>query len=266
MMDRLRTAPHGDLEDAILLVVSGGLSDFIQNTLVSIERSGAKSRIFIALPQNALAEVQAAASRWTNIEYFLLDDICHTDYSWIREYQDYGSEAFSRFTVAKWPAIRFLLKSGFQRVTYTDVDVAWMRNPIPMLKAALRVYEVAMQTEDQAQFPPIYCTGFMSFRNSEFTIATLDRLETIHLDLVRNDPKKNDQEVFNMLVAGSQGLVHRIFGLSEILFPNGLMAGAIASKVLEGKINPIIFHANWTVGIANKRLLLQRTGNWLIDF
>ena len=43
------------------------------------------------------------------------------------------------------------------------------------------------------------------------------------------------------------------------------MAEAIASKVFKGKIDPIIFHANLTVGIANKRLLLQRTGNWLID-
>jgi hypothetical protein len=265
-MDRFKTAPDGDLEGAILLVVSGGLSDFIQNTLASIERSGAKNRIYIALPQNALAEVQAAVSRWTNVEYFLLDDICRTDYSWIREYHDFGSEAFNRFTVSKWPAIRFLLKCGFQRVTYTDVDVAWMRNPIPILRAALRVYEMAMQTEGREQFPPLYCTGFMSFRNSEFTIAALDHLEKINLDVVKNNPKKQDQEVFNMVVAGSQGFIHRIFALSELLFPNGLMAEAIASKVIEGKINPIIFHANWTVGIANKRLLLQRTGNWLIDF
>ena len=218
--------------------------------------------------------MQAAVSRWTNVEYFLLDDICRTDYSWIREYQNFGSDAFNRFTVSKWAAIRFLLKFGFQRVTYTDVDVAWMRNPIPLLKAALQVYEVAMQTEGREQFPPLYCCGFMSFRNSEFTIAALDHLEKINLDLIKNDPKKNDQEVFNMVVAGSQGFIHRIFALSELLFTNGLMAGAmdldvspsLPIRVLEGKINPIMFHANWTVGIANKRLLLQRTGNWLIDF
>jgi hypothetical protein len=198
-MHRFQPASNGDLEDAILLVVSCGLSEFIQNTLASIERSGAKCRICIALSQNALAEVQAAVSRWTNVEYFFLDDICLADYSWIRigEYKDFGSEAFNRFTVSKWAAIRFLLNSGFRRVTYTDIDVAWMRNPMPLLRAALRVYEVAMQTEGREQFPPLYCTGFMSFRNSEFTIATLDNLEKINIEIVKRDSKEHDQNIFN---------------------------------------------------------------------
>jgi len=254
-----------EMDDAILLVVSGGLSDFIQNTLFSIQRCGAEGRICIALPENALAEVQAAVSRRIKVEYFLLEEICATDYSWIRDYHDYGSEVFNHFTLARWAAIRFLLQRGFKRVTYTDVDVAWIRNPIPLLRAVLQVYEVAVQTSAQEKFPPAYCTGFMSFRNSEFTLATLGELDMVNRDAVKRDPTKKDQAVFNLLVARSHDFEQKIFALSELLFASGLLAGAISAKALEGKVNPIIFHANWTVGLANKRRLLRETGNWLVD-
>jgi hypothetical protein len=260
------------IEDAILLVVSAGLSDFIRNTLASIERScAAESMICIALPQAALTEVQTAVSRWVNVKYVLLEDICPADYSWIREYHEYGSEAFGRFTTLKWVAIRFLLKSGFRRVTYTDVDIAWMRNPMPLLRALLQTYEIAIQTEGRDTFPPSYCCGFMSFRNSKFVFRLLDKLEKAYRDIVKIEPTVDDQTVFNRVIASSEDMVHRVFGLSEQLFANGLMAGAIVShddqlaKVLVSHMNTMIFHANWTIGLDNKRLLLQRTGNWLID-
>lgn len=271
-MDRLQPPGHGDAEDAILLLASKGLSDFVQNSLASIERSGSANRmICIALPKNALAEVRTAVSRFENIKYFLLEDICSADYSWIVKYQDFGSEAFGRFTASKWSAIRFLLELGFRRVTYTDVDIAWIRNPLPLLRAALQAYEMAIQTEGMDDFPPQYCTGFMSFRKSEFTIDLLNQLEKIHVEIVKTEPRAHDQVVFNRLIASSRGVIHHIFSLSELLFANGLNAGALAShddeltKIVVRRIRPMIFHANWTVGIENKRLLLQRTGNWLID-
>jgi len=271
-MDLFQPPDRGDKKDAILLVVSRGLSDFIQNAIVSIQRTGpASSMICIALPQNALAEVQAALSGFQDIKYFFLEDVCHADYSSIAKYQNYGSEAFSRITASKWPAIRFLLGSGFRRVTYTDADIAWIRDPMPLLRAALQAYEIAIQTEGLDNFPPQYCTGFMSFRNSEFTIVLLTELEKINFETLRSEPDANDQVVFNRLIVGSRGMIPRIFNLSELLFANGLSAGAMSScddeltKIMVRRIEPMIFHANWTVGIDNKRRLLQRTGNWLID-
>jgi hypothetical protein len=262
----------GNIEGAILLVVSHGLSDFIQNTVASIERSGASDcMICIALPQDALAEVRTAVSRWVNVKYVFLEDICHVDYSWIHEYHEYGTDLFCRFTASKWPAVRFLLDSGFRRVTYSDVDIAWMRNPMPLLKAALKTYDVAIQTEGCDVFPPVYCTGFMSFRNSTFTIELLHKLEKTYPKFIKTKQNADDQSIFNSVVAGSEDMIHRVFGLSEQLFANGLMARAIASRedlseeVFLRRIDAMIFHANWTRGLENKRLLLARTGNWLID-
>jgi hypothetical protein len=263
----------GIFEDAILLVVSAGLSDFIRNTLASIERSGAAEvMICIALPRNAFSEVQIAVSPWENVKYFFLEDIRPADYSWIREYHEYGSEGFHRFTVlSKWSAIRFLLESGFRRVTYTDVDIAWMRNPMPLLRTALQTYEMAVQTDGTDRFPPVYCSGFMSFRNSAFTIGLLDKCEESYRDIVKIEPKVGDQSVLNRVIAASDDMIQRVFCLSEQLFANGLMAGAIASQedyfaeVLKSRINAMIFHANWSIGLESKRVLLHGTGNWLLD-
>ena len=69
------------------------------------------------------------------------------------KYFNYGSEEFCRFMTSKWIAIRFLLQCGFARVIYTDVDVASIRNPLPLLKQALEYYEIAIQTGSRGEFP-----------------------------------------------------------------------------------------------------------------
>ena len=91
--------------------------------------------------------------------------------------------------------IRFLLESGFSSVTYTDVDVASIRNPIPLLKEILRYYEIASQTEGIDRFPPRYCMGFTSFRTSEFVLELFDKLEMIYLQTVRDEPAVHGQTI-----------------------------------------------------------------------
>jgi hypothetical protein len=31
------------------------------------------------------------------------------------------------------------------------------------------------------------------------------------------------------------------------------------------RLEPFVFHANWTMGLANKRELMVQTGTWLLD-
>ena len=255
-----------------MLVVSRGLPDFVRNALLSIERAGVTDcAICLAVPENALSEMQGASIGFEEVHYVPLEEVYPGDYSAMAQYQNYGNAAFARFTVSKWAAIRFLLNAGYRRVTYADVDVAWLRNPLPLLRSVLQTFEMAAQTEGTEHFPPHFCTGFMSVRNSEFTLRLLDRLERLHAETLKAEATAHDQVVLNRLVAGSPGLTQRIFGLSELLFANGLVAGALTARddaldrLMTGRIAPMIFHANWTHGLERKRVLLQRTGNWLID-
>lgn len=254
-----------------MLVVSRGLPDFVRNALLSIERAGVtECDVCLAFPENALPEMEEASAGFPQVLYVPLEEVCTEGYSPLVQYQNYGNAAFARFTVSKWAAIRSLLNAGYRRVTFADADVAWMRNPLPLLQHVLKTFEVAAQTEGTEHFPPAFCTGFMSWRKSEFTLRLLEQLERFHVATVETEATAHDQVVFNRIVAGSPGLTQRIFGLSELLFANGLIATAVAvrdaalERILTGRIEPIIFHANWTMGLERKRLLLQRTGNWLV--
>jgi hypothetical protein len=271
-MKRFQPSGRPGAEDAILLVVSKGLPDFVRNALLSIARAAVVDcDICLAVPENALPELQSASAGFDDVIHVPLEEVCARDYSAMMQYQIYGNAAFARFTVSKWIAIRALLSAGYQRVTFADADVAWIRDPLPLLRRVLQTFEVAIQTEGTEHFPPAFCTGFMSWRRSEFTLRLLEQLERYHVATVETESTAHDQIVFNRLVAGSPKLTQRIFGLSELLFANGLVAGALAARdaeldqIMAGRIAPLIFHANWTVGLERKRQLLQRTGNWLIE-
>jgi hypothetical protein len=263
---------HVDCGDAVLLVVSKGLSDFVYNTLATIARCGdVKARICIALQSEALEEISAASAQWPAVTYALLEDIAQGDYSWIGSYEDYGTAPFARFTVAKWQAIRFLLSAGFPRVTYTDADIAWIRNPLHHLQAALNDYDLAISTDSADTYPPSYCTGFMSYRNAPANIAFLDQLERWHLDILKRYPNAHDQLAFNWMITKSRSIMSRIFMLNELLFASGLVAFGLTgrdeeiARTVTRRLNPMTFHANWAVGLNKKRTLLRRTGNWLVS-
>ena len=271
-MNRFQPSGRSGPEDAIVLVASKGLKDFVRNSLLSIDRAGVEDcTICIAAPEDVLSEIDEASAEFQEVRYIRLEETRAADYSAMLRYQVYGNAAFARFTVSKWAAIRYLLNAGYRRVTYADVDVAWLRNPLPLLRRVLHSFEMAAQTEGTEHFPPAFCTGFMSWRSSDFTLRFLEQIETLHAATVEKEATAHDQVVLNRVIAGSPGLTQRIFGLSELLFANGLLAGALGMRdrtfeqILTGRIAPMIFHANWTVGLERKRLLLQRTGNWLVE-
>jgi len=57
--------------------------------------------------------------------------------------------------------------------------------------------------------------------------------------------------------------------LSEGLFVNGLGYRSLLDRPaavapLHGRLEPFVFHANWTIGLENKRELMKQTGTWLL--
>ena len=185
-------------------------------------------------------------------------------------YHNYGTGEFGKFTLSKWIAIKHLLNQGVKQVIYTDVDIAWRQNPLPLLQQIGKHYSLSIQTEGTANFPPHFCTGFMSFVNNDFSHRLLDSLTNLHSHFIQTNPEYHDQTVINHLIQSSPYLFTNIFPLSELLFANGMSASLMSvsdpelSPIQSGQPNPMIFHANWTVGLQNKKYMLQRTGNWLI--
>jgi hypothetical protein len=168
-------------------------------------------------------------------------------------------------------AILKLFEAGYERVTFSDVDIAWRRDPMPLLRVVLLHYELAIQTEGQPSYPPHCCTGYMSWRNSEFNLRWLTELQAVHKQNLQKNPSIHDQTVFNRLLVQHPDLVRRLYPLSECTFAVGLFAPALALKdpdllaLASHRLDPMIFHANWAIGLAQKKVMLERTGNWLLE-
>ena len=123
---------------------------------------------------------------------------------------------------------------------------------------------------DCRRFPPALCWGFASFTQSKRTTAFLDALIEFHSAQLGSDDVDDDQVAAQHLIENDITWLRDIYPLPEMLFPNGLgyrnllNSGASPCRI-EGELMPFVFHANWTVGIEDKRKLLTGTGTWLLD-
>jgi hypothetical protein len=256
----------------IIMVVSGGLEEFISNTIASMESCKIDlSNVVIFAPRNVKNSFNKLQLFSSVGSILALEDITNQDsLNKNDDYYNYGSSEFGEFTIYKWKAIKCLLEEGFQNIIYTDVDIAWRRNPIDLLETIHKTYDVTLQTEGSSYFPPHFCTGFMSFANTKFSHELLASLIESHTNIIQTNPTYHDQLVFNNVIQSNPYIAKSIFPLSEILFANGLLAKLMSTsdelleEIQSGQPNPMIFHANWTVGLESKKRMLQQTGNWFI--
>lgn len=258
----------------IVIVISGGLTEFVLNTLISIQNCGiALENVEIFTPRNSIADLKDLDKIGFLGQVTAIEDITEAEESLndSSEYHDYGSDRFGTFTIHKWKAIKHTLNQGVAKVIYTDVDIAWRQSPIAMLHHISQMYDLAIQTEGNSGFPPHCCTGFMSFSNTAISHQILDSLIELHSSIAQTNPEFHDQIIFNNLIHSNPSLIKNIFFLSEIRFACGLSAKLMSTSdemiesIQTGKPEPIIFHANWTVGLSNKRVMLQRTNNWFLS-
>ena len=83
-------------------------------------------------------------------------------------------------------------------------------------------------------------------------------------------PMVDEQKTLDAMITTNPGLLGHVYLLPEGLFVNGigyrtLLSEPTAVTPLLGKIEPFVFHANWTVGLASKRELMAQTGTWPLD-
>ena len=254
----------------ILLVVSGGLKEFVENTVVSIRNCNIDPQyIEIFAPSSAIEELSELRSQYGIGNITAIENISEEiDLQNNNDYHDYETAEFGKFTIFKWIAIKHLLNQGVRQVIYTDVDIAWRQDPIPLLQKIGKHYSLSIQNEGRNYFPPALCTGFMSFISTDFSHRLLNSLINLHRQFIKINPEYHDQIVINHFIESSPYLMNYIYPLSELLFSNGLSAKLLStvdtelSSIQTGQPNPMIFHANWTTGLANKKYMLQRTGNW----
>ncbi|QWG25019.1 glycosyltransferase [Bradyrhizobium sediminis] len=257
-----------DFRPVVALFCTRGMEDFLSNAIKGILQSGVEAgQIHVGCPLNAQRSVKSVArSHSSDIQVISSQELSGST-GGTTGYSRFGSRSF---TDISWRKILFLrqLIGIHPHVVYADLDVFWMRNPLPYLIQVAMVYPIAIQTEGLPRFPPALCLGFVSLARTETAIAFLDTLIALRSTQLGGGASLDDQAACQQLIEDDVSWLRDIYFLPEALFLNGLgyrnlqNAGECPCPI-EGELLPFVFHANWTVGIDNKRKLLAATGTWL---
>jgi len=251
---------------AIALVATRSALPFLLNALIGIQRCGIDPAIVtVGAPEGQIEPIRRMAESFGAKAVELTDEDADQP---VGELFVYGSTPFDRFTAHKYPLTRALLAER-RHVVYADVDVAWLRNPLPYLERVLAHYCCAVQTEAVELFPPLpICSGFLAFAPTPAALRMLGTQIDILAATVAAGGRAGDQDMLRSVVMSDPQFLHGTFPLPECLFPNGRMEGVFADyqrqQELADEGGPFVFHANWTEGFQNKRAMLERVGGWFV--
>lgn len=177
-------------------------------------------------------------------------------------YQDFSTDSFYRIVQHKWQLIDRVLSLEYDYVIYSDTDVYWNLNPVPELEKSFDLRpesHVLIQSFTDELSDPKLCMGFVAFRNSEVVHRFIKNCELRHSQLASQNSKVGDDDVVT-LINRELGFPVWITELPQTTFPVGRMLKLYKkNSVMPGLSFPIpfIFHANYVVGLQNKRLLLK---------
>jgi Nucleotide-diphospho-sugar transferase/Glycosyl transferase family 2 len=253
----------------VALFCTRGMEAFLSNAIEGILRVGIDpGQIIVGCPSNALDSVSNVARLHASQIQVISNQTASENEASVEAYSSFGSRSFTDISWSKVFFVRELIEI-YPHVIYADLDISWIRNPLPYLSQVASVYPLAFQTEGLPRFPPALCCGFTSFARSERTITFLDALIAFHFDQVNEEIRIDDQAACQRLIENDLTWLHDIYCLPEALFLNGLGYRNLQPTgetpcAMEGELLPFLFHANWTVGIENKRKLLANTGTWLL--
>lgn len=254
----------------VALVATRGLEDFLDNSLAGLARVGVDPRIVhVARPDNAAGTIDPVVLRSGAVVHSFSEFDRAFPGAMPEHYADYGTEPF---IAVNWTKVRYLrwLLGRYRHVVYADLDVGWLADPLWYLDAIAKIFPLAFQTEGLRRFPPVLCWGFLSARSSESALKLFDVMLADYDSRAPGHPPADEQKTLDAMITKDPGLLRDIHLLSEGLFVNGigyrnLLTEPASAARLEGKLEPFVFHANWTVGLANKRELMKQTGTWLLS-
>ena len=253
----------------VALVATKGVEDFLENSLKGLVRVGIDPRIIhVARPLNAAETIDPIILKAGAVAHSFSEFCRPSIIATPEHYANYGTEPFVAVVWEKIRYVRWLL-DRYSHVVYADLDVGWLADPLWYLAAVGEIYPLAFQTEAQRRFPPILCTGFLSAKSTATTLGLFDRMLAACDSSSPGTSSTDDQQALNAIIAQEPALLNHIHLLSEGLFVNGLgyrhFLDSSSGVTMQGKLEPIVFHANWTVGLKDKKQLMANAGTWLLD-
>lgn len=173
------------------------------------------------------------------------------------KYQDFTMKEFYSLVQYKWILLeKVLILSGASHVIYVDLDVLWIRDPIPSIENLFENsnYLVAIQDFTKDISSPNLCMGFVAFKNSPQTFKMLEEASLLHSRMLKVNDKVGDDDVITKMYDLSTWKEF-IYLLPQATFPVGNLANLYSKKNLYpglSFIKPYIFHTNYVIGNRRK--------------
>ena len=179
---------------------------------------------------------------------------------------NWQEEGFLETVYKKLDFTRDYLKQGYQ-VFCSDLDIVFLKNPIPYLKKMSRGYNIIFQNDyaeyDNGNEVSLFCTGFYFVNPSPLTVKLFDREVNIFKQLNKINLKgtydESDQNYINIKLKQKRFNKLQIKMLDKDIFPNGWWWLKNHSN-----LNPDIIHYNCISGIENKIREMKKYNHWLI--
>ena len=177
-------------------------------------------------------------------------------------YQQYTEDAFYSIVQLKWPLILKTLNEFPQNnVIYSDADVIWCTDASSEIEMGFQNQnEISIFVQNLSTSPAetSLCMGFVGFRNNEISKQIIgDAIEMHKANLIIN-PKSGDDAVITNIYRSNR--YERNIGLlPQSTFPVGNLINNFTKRHLYpglGFDQPIIFHANYVIGLHRKVLLM----------
>ena len=202
------------------MFVTKGLTSFVENALIGMKRCGIDTDlVLLVFPAESEVELGPLAKRY-GARQRLLETLVDIDIHDIPDsYVDWNTFEFNAFLKYRFPALRAILAEE-NRVVCADIDVSWLRNPLPYLSQVLDHHPWACQIEAIPEFPPHFCLGFFAVTAAPETMRLID------LHIARNVGEamdRGDQTLFREVLIENPHLFAKVFPLPESFFPTGLL-------------------------------------------
>ena len=160
-------AGHG----ALAVMATSGMEEFLENSLSSAARCGFDMRhVHIFHSHDISPAVDRLVERLGSRSHaFELGAVARQ----VTGYRPFGTPGFRELMLQKAYIFERLLPD-YDVVMYSDLDLVWIRNPWPYLNRIMTQFDMAIQTEAIASFPPTYCMGLVVAKDTQWSRATLE--------------------------------------------------------------------------------------------
>ena len=253
-------ANDGERRTAIVMVANEGVVDLLLNFICSSEAAGVKAAdivVFVGTKEVVpLIENMGASAIYSPALGSMPQ----------RAAGGYLDDTFSRMMWFKTTSVYLAVRAGFN-VLFQDVDLVWMKNPIPYLKAIDSDISFMDDGARTPRYTPFFVnSGFFFVKYNQRTLYFQEKM-------LKSGPSEigythsHQSVLIRHAAEAHHSFGMKIYLLDRELFPSGQAYHEkknFIKKIVEHTYMPYVFHMCWTSNRVDKVKYFKEIGLWYI--